>query len=495
MEVNIIHYLFEALQILKFELFIGLVVFLIINWLQRGKNLPPGPRGLPVLGYLPFLGSEAYRTLHNLTDKYGPIFSFYLGRKLVVVLGNYDVVKEALSNNKIMDRPKNPPNHLLPNSTSLSVSNGLIWKEQRRFSVQVLRELGMAKSKMEDFIQIQLNMLMEVIDSKKGSPINLDEILLPSVSNVVLTMLTGRSLDFKDKDRLFLNKMLQTMVVFFRPTRFHAYFPSLRYWVAKLKIWGYDQAEYYMDKFEKFIVAQIENHKKALDNHYVQNYIDSYLLVLKSKAEKVSSFSEKMLKGNFQSFFSAGSTPSRATVEWCFMSMLCYPEVQKAIHEELDAVVGKDRRPTWNDHLMLPYTMSVIYEVMRQNTIVPISMLRCTSKRTQIAGYDIPKDTIVMPNIWGVHHDPKDWDDPFIFKPERFLKDGKAVKPQAFIPFSYGRRNCPGEDMAIIMVFLFFTSLMQRYSITLPDSDSGIKQVVGVAKLVILDNVCLKRRF
>ncbi|GFY33382.1 cytochrome P450 2U1 [Trichonephila clavipes] len=146
-----------------------------------------------------------------------------------------------------------------------------------------------------------------------------------------------------------------------------------------------------------------------------------------------------MLKGNFQSFFSAGSTPSRATLEWCFMSILRYPDVQKAIHEELDAVLGRDRRPTWDDHLALPYTMSVIYEVMRQNTIVPISMLRCTSSRTKIAGYDIPKDTIVMTNIWGVHHDPKDWNDPFSFKPERFLMDGKAVKPQAFIPFSFGK--------------------------------------------------------
>ncbi|GFS66620.1 cytochrome P450 2J6 [Trichonephila inaurata madagascariensis] len=421
-------------------------------------------------------------------------YCFYLGRKLVVVLGNFDVVKEALSNNKIMDRPKNPPNDLLPNSTSLSVSNGLIWKEQRHFSVQALREHGMAKSKMEDIIQIQLNMLMEEIDSKKGNPMNLDQLLLPTVSNVILTMLIGKPLDFKDKDRVFLNKMLQTMVVFFRPTRFHAYFPSLRYWMASLKIWGYDKAEYYMNKFEKFIVAQIEHHKKTFDNQNVQNYIDSYLLTLKTKIEKVSSFSEKMLKGNFQSFFSAGSTPSRATLEWCFMSMLRYPDVQKAIHEELDTVLGRDRRPTWDDHLDLPYTMSVIYEVMRQNTIVPISMLRCTSSRTKIAGYDIPEGTIVMTNIWGVHHDPKDWDDPFSFKPERFLMDGKAVKPQAFIPFSYGKRNCPGEDMAIIMVFLFLTTLMQRYSITLPDTDFDIKQVVGVAKLVILDNVCLKIR-
>ncbi|GFY33371.1 hypothetical protein TNCV_1898231 [Trichonephila clavipes] len=74
MGVNIPVHLFNTLKNLRIEIFIGLVVFLIINWLRRAKNLPPGPCGLPVLGYLPFLGSEAYRTLHNLTNKYGPIF-------------------------------------------------------------------------------------------------------------------------------------------------------------------------------------------------------------------------------------------------------------------------------------------------------------------------------------------------------------------------------------------------------------------------------------
>ncbi|GBO07929.1 hypothetical protein AVEN_19268-1, partial [Araneus ventricosus] len=161
----------------------------------------------------------------------------YLGRRLVVVLGNFEAMKEALSNSKILDRPKNPPNHLLPDSTNLSVSNGMVWKEQRRFSIQALRDLGMSKSRMESLIQGELNKLIEIIDSKNGEAFNLDEFLLPSVSNIILTLLTGSALDFGHEDRLFLNRMLQTMVLFFRPTRLHAYFPK-----------------YYMSKFSTFIM-------------------------------------------------------------------------------------------------------------------------------------------------------------------------------------------------------------------------------------------------
>ncbi|KAG8197709.1 hypothetical protein JTE90_001633 [Oedothorax gibbosus] len=481
----------------RFEAILGLsVIIIVIFWLKREKNLPPGPIGLPILGYLPFLGKEAYRTLHTFTGKYGPVFSFYLGRNLVVVLGNFKTVKEALSNNNIMDRPKNPPNHLLPDSTNLSVSNGVEWKEQRQFSIQTFRQLGMGKSRMEEIIHTELNRLTKEIDSKQDKPFNLDEILLPSVSNAILSMLTGSALDFRDEKRVFLNRILSTMTVFFRPTRIHAYFPSIRKWLARFKIWGYDQAEIYMDKFSKFITEEIEYHKKENSQLDVENYIHAYLNASKS-ATSISSFSDRMLKGNFQSLFSAGSTPSRATIEWSLLSMIQKPDVQQMVQRELDSVLGTgtERLLTWADHVQLPYTMSVLYEVMRQNTIVPIAMLRCSSKRTQISGYNIPKGTVVMPNIWGVHHNTEDWEDPFTFKPERFLKDGKLSKPQAFIPFSYGKRNCLGEDMAIIHVFLYFATLLHRYSIALPSEDGDFPQILGVAKLIILDNVCMKKRF
>uniref|UniRef100_A0A2L2Y6L0 Cytochrome P450 2J6 n=1 Tax=Parasteatoda tepidariorum TaxID=114398 RepID=A0A2L2Y6L0_PARTP len=393
-----------------------------------------------------------------------------------------------------MDRPKNPPNHLMPNSTNMSVSNGNIWKEQRYFSIQALRKLGMAKQEMEEQLQSEIHKLVEEIDKKGDECINLDSFLYSSVSNNILKLLMGRSLDYEDKDRIFLNDLLKTMTMFFRPTRIHAYFPWLKSWMIKWKIWGYDRAECFMDKLGRFIEKQIDNHKRTLDQYTTRDYIDAYLQSLESTKIENSSFSEKMLKGNFQSLFSAGSTPSRATLEWTLLSMILYPHMQKKVQEELDSVIGRERQPTWADHVNLPYTLAVIYEAMRQNSIVPISMLRCTSTRVKLAGFDIPKDTIIMTNIWGVHHDPKSWENSFTFKPERFIQDGKTFRPQEFIAFSYGKRNCFGEDMAMMTVFLYFATLMQRYSISLPDESKEVQQVLGVARLVVLDNVLLKRR-
>ncbi|CAL1297189.1 unnamed protein product [Larinioides sclopetarius] len=99
-----------------------------------------------------------------------------------------------------------------------------------------------------------------------------------------------------------------------------------------------------------------------------------------------------------------------------------------------------------------------------------------------------------MPSIWSVHHDPRHWEEPFVFKPGRFLRDGRAVRPPTFVPFSYGKRNCPGEDMAIAIVFTYFATLMQRYTVSLPEASPDVRQLHGVANIVLLENVCFKKR-
>ncbi|KFM82375.1 Cytochrome P450 2C37, partial [Stegodyphus mimosarum] len=282
-EALVRNYLNVTPEIVINSLELGLLAYIfwrIYLWRSSEKNLPPGPVGLPIFGYLPFLGKEAYRTLHDLTFTYGPIFSLYLGRRLVVVLGNFEVVKEALSNNDILDRPKNPPNHLLPDSTSLSVSNGQVWKEQRLTSVRILRNLGMEKPAMEIQIQEELSRLTKEIDSKQGHAMNLDEVLLPSVSNNILAMLIGHSLDYKHKDRIFLNNILKTMVLYFRPTRLHAYFPSAKFWMAKFKIWGYDQMQDKMNSLGNFLEEIIKKHKEHFDKQFPTSYIDAYLLTM-----------------------------------------------------------------------------------------------------------------------------------------------------------------------------------------------------------------------
>ncbi|XP_022246307.1 cytochrome P450 18a1-like, partial [Limulus polyphemus] len=129
-------------------------IFLLFRWiLTRFRNFPPGPVGLPIVGYLPFLGKKAFLDFIELSKKYGNVFSLRLGSQNVVVLCDFLAVKEAMNKDAFLDRP--PDIQIQGPSENISVVsvNGNWWKEQRRFSVHILRNLGYGKTKMEDHIK------------------------------------------------------------------------------------------------------------------------------------------------------------------------------------------------------------------------------------------------------------------------------------------------------------------------------------------------------
>ncbi|CAB3990347.1 steroid 17-alpha-hydroxylase 17,20 lyase-like [Paramuricea clavata] len=142
------------------------------------------------------------------------------------------------------------------------------------------------------------------------------------------------------------------------------------------------------------------------------------------------------------------------------------------MHEELDAVIGRCRIPNWKDAKSLPYLQATLCEVGRvsgMTTLVGTNAIRDTT----IAGYHIPKGTFVGLNIPKVHEDERDWAEPEKFKPERFLdEDGKFVgwnKLHGFIPFGIGRRECPGQSLARVMMFSFSSILLHHYKFELPE--------------------------
>jgi len=114
----------------------------------------------------------------------------------------------------------------------------------------------------------------------------------------------------------------------------------------------------------------------------------------------------------------------------------------------------------------MPYTEAVICEIFRYSSIVCGGVLHSTTIGTHFQGYFLPKDTIVMANLYNVHHSEKYWGDPENFRPERFLAENAAkLKEEAFMPFSTGKRVCIAENMAQTEFFLFFTGLLQNFNI------------------------------
>lgn len=454
-------------------LFIFLISILNFYYFKSKRNyLPPGPFCLPIVGYLPFIGDRPHLTFKSLQEKYGNVVSLYFGSRYVIVLCDYLAVREAFMKNAFLGRPPNAPNHVIKETVSFSVCSGYVWKEQRRFALHVFRNLGFGKHKMEDYIKEEIVFFLNTLQEYKGEPCNVRQYLSPSTSNNISALMFGRRMDYDDPKRILLNKVVDDLLRFFRPTGYHAFFPRLRSLLFRYEILGYKDVNVTIREMLNFVDDEIKYHQKTFDADNVRDYLDSYLLEMEKRKEKRdNSFTISMLRGNIPSLFGAGGSTVRTTIEWALLTMAAYPDVQKRIQAEIDDVIGHERTPFWMDHSSMPFTESVLMEIQRWKTVVPVNLVRYGLEDETVQGYYIPKGTIVFANLWEVHHDPRYWENPDDFIPERFLSEDKASvnKHPCYMPFTIGKRACPGESLAVMEVFLYFTSILQKFEVFPPN--------------------------
>lgn len=163
-------------------------------------------------------------------------------------------------------------------------------------------------------------------------------------------------------------------------------------------------------------------------------------------------------------------------------ALITHPDVQKKAWEQLNRVVGSSRLPTLEDRPNLPYIAAIVKETSRWHTTAPFSVMRATADDDEYNGYFIPKGTFVIPNTWAIMHDPKVYDAPLDFRPERFLKpesgelDRTAPDPLETGPFGYGRRICPGRFASDDALFLLAACLLYTYELSLPKDQNGTQK-------------------
>nr|DBA18282.1 TPA: hypothetical protein GDO54_016551 [Pyxicephalus adspersus] len=188
-----------------------------------------------------------------------------------------------------------------------------------------------------------------------------------------------------------------------------------------------------------------------------------------AKGETNTSFNETNLFLTTNDLFGAGTETTSTTLRWALLYMLLYQDIQSKVHEEIDRVIGRDRKPTMEDLQEMPYTNAVIHEIQRCGDISPLALPHMTYRDMEIQGYFLPKGTTIFLNLSSVLKDELVWEKPYQFYPKHFLDDdGKFVKREAFMPFSAGRRVCLGEKLARMELFLFFITLMQQFTFEIP---------------------------
>ncbi|KAF5346718.1 hypothetical protein D9756_010420 [Leucocoprinus leucothites] len=177
-------------------------------------------------------------------------------------------------------------------------------------------------------------------------------------------------------------------------------------------------------------------------------------------------------------FFAGGSDTTVAAVNNFVLLMTLYPDIQAKAREEVDTIVGHDRLPSYSDKPSMPYLTAVLKEVLRWRPVVPAGMPHCTTADDVYRGYFIPKGTIIINNAWAILHDEQHFPKPDHFDPERFLTTSGQLRknvldPEVTATFGFGRRTCPGSQIAQATLFVVAASFLSSFSILKPLNEKG----------------------
>ena len=145
-----------------------------------------------------------------------------------------------------------------------------------------------------------------------------------------------------------------------------------------------------------------------------------------------------------QMMFIGGTDTTATTLEWTMSLLLNHPEILKKNKVEIDSQVGHGRLINDLNIAKLPYLRCVLNETLRLYPTSPLLLRHFSSTDCTVGGYHIPQGTILLVNVFFMNRDPKVWEEPTMFKQERFEVIRGEKEGFKFIPFGIGKRACPG---------------------------------------------------
>ncbi|EXC33897.1 Cytochrome P450 76A2 [Morus notabilis] len=444
-------------------------------------RLPPGPRWWPVVGNIFQLDRTPHKSFVKLAQTHGPIMTLWLGSMSTVVISSHEVAREMFKNHdmvlagrKIYEAMKGEQSN---EGSLITAQYGPHWRMLRRLCTTeffVTSRLDAMQGVRARCIDRMVNFIDDA-SAHGTSPVDVGRFFFLMSFNLIGNLMFSKDLLDPKSERgaKFFFHAGKVMELAGKPN-VADFLPVLR-WIDPQGIrrktqFHVERAFEIAGGFIKERTESTKNEQKVVETNDKKDEREDFLDVLLefrgNGVEEPSKFSSRTINVIVFEMFTAGTDTTTSTLEWAMAELLHNPKTLNKVQSELRRTVGPNKKLDESDIENLPYLKAVIKETLRLHPPLPFLVPHMAMDSCKMLGYYIPKETQILVNVWAIGRDPKTWENPLEFKPERFLGpnmvDFKGHNFE-FIPFGSGRRMCPAVPLASRVLPLALGSLLLSF--------------------------------
>ncbi|KAF8999671.1 cytochrome P450 [Cyathus striatus] len=417
--------------------------------------LPPGPKGLPLIGNIADLPkSKLWETFSQWGDIYGGMVYIGAFGKSMIILNDPAIAVDLLDEKREIYSDR--PNFVMAGElTGWNESLGLIpfdrngpWSDIRRNFAQYMGSRGKVS---ESFSSILHAGVYKFSKRLLDNPADWTCHIRMYSASTALIAAYGYKVEREDDDGAFLVDVIP--ILRYVP----AWFPGAG-WKRKVPVYKADR--------KKMIEAPFEWAKQKLkDGIETPGFVPTSL----ANNEGLTPEQRRGIKMTATGMYGGATDTTLAGVQSFFHAMVLFPSVQVKAQAEIDVVIGSERLPTLEDRPNLPYVEALYREVLRFYPFVTLSIPHVVREDDIHNGYFIPKGTTIIPNVWRFMRDPNKYSSPEKFFPERSLSDANNHSPDEdprnYI-FGFGRRICPGRHLGDASMWIATASVLAAFRVS-----------------------------
>ncbi|PKA62977.1 Premnaspirodiene oxygenase [Apostasia shenzhenica] len=447
---------------------------------KAGKQVP-GPRGLPIIGNIHnILGPlPPQHYLRRLSSIYGPIFRLKLGEINTLIISSAEAAKEIMKTHDVdfLSRPVNAAVE-----STLYGNDNIFAGYQTEFKKQIrsicLVELLCAKRVLSfrTIREEETSHLLQSMSVAAGEAVDLSSKFADFSNDFMARAIVGG----RCKEQALFQLAVEEVVQYTSAFSIFNHFPSIPKFILRMaglqkkldrcgqKLDGI--AENLLQEHIQKRVNFFSTSHEEQDGSFADEDMMDVLIRIQQNGSLQFPLSNENIKSVINNFTMAGSETTSTTMEWMMTELVRHPEAMRKVQKEVRDVLGEssNAKMVVNEEAIqgkLHYLQLVTKETLRLHAPVPLLLPRENLERSEVMGYDIPAKTIVLVNAWAIGRDPKYWERPDEFWPERFEKSDVDFKGNCFefLPFGSGRRKCPGINFSLTTMELAMAHLLYYF--------------------------------